>query len=71
MKIFFEILNENPIATKWIIVATIAAKIISFKTCHTIKKDDNDGIVIKIAIIVPFTKISFEAFLLCFNYCSK
>ena len=52
-------------------VAIIAAKIISFKTYHTIKKDDNDGIVIKIAIIVPFTKISFDVFLLCFNYCSK
>ena len=57
MKIFFEILNEKIIAIKWIIVAIMAAKMISVKIYQDMKKDDIDGMVIKIAIIVPFTKI--------------
>ena len=67
MKIFLEILKEKPIAIKCITVAIIAAKIISFERFHPIKNAVNEGIVIITAIIVPFTKILFEGFLLSFN----
>jgi hypothetical protein len=33
---------------------------ISVKICQDMKKAANDGIVIKIAIIVPFTKMSLD-----------
>ena len=65
-----DILKENPIAIKWITVAIIAANIKSFKKFQLIKNADNEGIVIIIAIMVPLTKISFEEFLLSFNYFS-
>ena len=70
MKIFLDILNENPIAIKWITVAIMAAKIKSFNRFQLIKNADIEGIVIIIAIIVPLTKISFEKFLRSFNYVS-
>jgi hypothetical protein len=70
MKIFLDILNENPIARKCITVAIMAAKIISFNRFQLIKNADNEGIVIIIAIIVPFIKIPFEDFLLSFNFFS-
>ena len=56
-----------PIEITWTIVAIIAAKIKSFAICQAIKKDEIDGIVVKIAIIVPRTKISSEPFLNDFN----
>lgn len=45
----------------------IAAKIRSFSICHARKKDEIEGITVKIAIIVPLTKISSEPFLNDFN----
>lgn len=39
----------------------------SFKIYQVIKKEAKDGIVIKKAIIVPFTRILFSIFLLEFN----
>ena len=60
MNIFLDILKENPIAIRWIIVAIIAAKIISFNKFQLIKNADIEGIVIIIAIIVPLTKILLE-----------
>ena len=68
MNIFLDILNENPIAIKWITVAIMAAIIRSFNRFQLIKNADNEGIVIIIAIIVPLTKISFEEFLVSLNY---
>lgn len=35
--------------------------------CHDIKKDEMEGIVVKIAIIVPLTKISSDPFLNTLN----
>ncbi len=40
----------------------MAAKMISVKIYQDMKKANNDGIVIKTAIIVPFTKISLEPY---------
>ena len=45
----------------------MAAKMISVKIYQDTKKADNDGIVIKMAIIVPFTKISLEPFFFSSN----
>ena len=45
----------------------MAAKIKSFAIFHAIKKDEIEGIVVKIAIIVPLTKMSLESFLNDFN----
>lgn len=45
----------------------MAAKMISVKIYHDMKKADSDGIVIKMAIIVPFTKISLEPFFFSSN----
>jgi len=45
----------------------MAAKIRSFSIYHAVKKDKIEGIVVKIAIIVPLTKISSEPFLNTFN----
>lgn len=57
--ILFDILNENPIDTKCITTLIIADKIKSLEKCHAVKKDTIDGIVIIIAMIVPFVNISF------------
>jgi hypothetical protein len=48
-------------------VAIIAAKMISVKIYHDMKKVNNDGMVIKIAIIVPFKKISLEPYFFSSN----
>lgn len=45
----------------------MAAKMISVKIYQDTKKDDSDGMVIKMAIIVPFTKISLEPFFFSSN----
>ena len=45
----------------------MAAKIKSFTICHATKNDEIEGIVVKIAINVPRTKISSEPFLNAFN----
>jgi hypothetical protein len=45
----------------------MAAKMISFKIYHDTKKVIREGIVIRIAIIVPFTKISLEPFFFSSN----
>jgi len=45
----------------------MAAKIKSFTIYHATKKDKIEGIVVKIAIIVPLTKISSDPFLNDFN----
>jgi len=66
-KIFFETLNEIAIEIMWTIVAIIAARIKSLTIAEAIKKDDIEGIVVKIAIIVPRTKKSSEPFLNVFN----
>ncbi len=65
-KIFFDTLNEIAIEIKWIIVAIIAAKIKSLTIADAIKKADIEGIVVKIAIIVPRTKKSSVPFLNAF-----
>ncbi len=39
----------------------------SFTKCHAIKKEEIDGIVVKMAIIVPLMKISSDPFLNAFN----
>ena len=44
MKIFLDILNENPIAIKWTTVAIMAAKIMSSDRFQLIKNTDNEGI---------------------------
>ena len=67
-KIFFETLNEIAIEIRWTIVAIMAAKIKSLTIADAIKKADIEGIVVKIAIIVPRTKKSSEPFLNAFNY---
>jgi hypothetical protein len=66
--IFCEILNENPIDAKCITTLIIADKIKSFKKCHAIKKDVIDGIVIIMAMIVPFVNISFVGSLWFFSF---
>jgi len=71
MKIFLDILNEKPMAIMWIMVARMAAKIISFNRVQLIKNPDNEGIVIIIAIIVPLIKMPSEEVLLSSNYFSK
>ena len=68
-KIFFEILNENAIENICTIVAIIAAKIRSFPRCHAMKNEEIEGMVVKIAIIVPLTKMSSEPFLNVFINC--
>ncbi len=45
----------------------MAAKIKSFTIYHAIKKEKIEGMVVKIAIIVPRTKISSDPFLDAFN----
>ena len=49
-------------------VAIIIDEIISSDIFQLIKNADNEGIVIIIAIIVPFKKIPSEEFALNFNY---
>ena len=49
----------------------MAAKMISVKICQDTKKAISDGMVIKIAIIVPFTKISLEPFFFSSNELSQ
>jgi hypothetical protein len=66
--ILFDILNENPIDMKCIITLIIAAKIKSFEKCHAIKNVVMDGIVIIIAMIVPFKNISFVSNLIFFSF---
>ncbi|MEX0656654.1 MAG: hypothetical protein WD154_03815 [Nitrosopumilaceae archaeon] len=56
--ILFDVLKENPIDVKCITTLIIADIIRSFKKYHAIKKDVIDGIVIIIAMIVPFKNIS-------------
>jgi len=58
-------------AIMWIMVAIMAAKIISFNRVQLIKNPDNEGIVIIIAIIVPLIKMPSEEVLLSSNYFSK
>ena len=53
----------------WTTVAMIADKIKSSVTFQAIKKAEIEGMVVKIAIIVPLTKISSESFLNIFNIC--
>jgi len=45
----------------------MAAKIKSLTIYHAAKKVEIEGIVVKIAIIVPLTKISSDPFLNTFN----
>ncbi|MGQ0376634.1 MAG: hypothetical protein ACT4OW_03910 [Nitrososphaerota archaeon] len=66
--ILFDILNEKPIDMKCTTTLIIADKIKSFKKCHTIKKEVIDGIVIIIAMIVPFKNISFVDNLKFFSF---
>jgi hypothetical protein len=66
--IIFEILNENPIDVKCITTLIIADKIKSLEKRHTIKKDVIDGIVIIMAMIVPFVNISFVDNLWFFSF---
>ena len=68
MKIILDILKENPITIKCIMVAIIAAKIISFNRFQLIINADIEVIVIIIAIIVPLRKILLGGVLLSFNY---
>jgi len=66
--ILFDILNENPIDMKCVTTLIIADIIRSFKKYHPIKKAVIDGIVIIIAIIVPFKNISFVDDLKFFSF---
>lgn len=57
-KIFFEIFNENPIATKCTTDPTIAPITRLSRIIHTRKKTSNEGTDTIIAIIDPFRIIS-------------
>ncbi|MEK6957230.1 MAG: hypothetical protein AABW74_04935 [Thermoproteota archaeon] len=67
VKILFDILKEKPYM-KCITTLIIADIIKSFKKYHPIKKAVIDGIVIIIAIIVPFKNISFVENLEFFSF---
>ena len=60
LKIFLEILSENPILIKWIIVAIIAAVIKSLEICHTTKRAISEGTVMITAIILLFINTFFD-----------